>query len=245
MENPAINVDKLCLSYKLIKSISFQKSLISKSSKKKESEFFALKNVSFRVPHDITLGIIGSNGAGKTTLLKTIGGIFKPDSGKIELFDSSVSLLSLGAGFNLSLDGIYNIYLNGTLLGIKKKDLDEKLAEIIAFSDIGDFIYQPVRTYSSGMRSRLAFSIACNIQPDILLLDEVLGVGDESFKKKSSGRLKEMIASNSTVLIVDHNMSTISEYCDHVLWLDKGKVMAFGKTKEVVGEYLEFIHITS
>lgn len=240
--NPAICVEHLFVSYRMVNSVSIKQSLVYRRGQKSRriEEFQALKDVSFTVPRGHTVGIIGSNGAGKTTLLKTLAGVFQPDSGEVQLYSDSISLLALGAGFESDLSGVENVYLNGILLGMNRRDIDGKLQGIIDFADIGDFIYKPVRTYSTGMRARLAFSIASNIQPDILLIDEMLGVGDEAFKEKSSARIKEMINSDRTVVLISHNMATIKEMCHEVLWLEKGEVHAFGEPALVVDEYLSF-----
>jgi teichoic acid transport system ATP-binding protein len=239
----SILAEHVDLIYRSITSISLKDELTYSGMRKFErmQEFQALKDVSFAIPHSQTLGLIGANGAGKSTLLKTIAGVYQPDSGKIELSSESISLLSLGAGFEAELSGIENIYLNGVLLGIDRKQITDKLPEILEFADIGDFIYKPLRTYSSGMRSRLAFSIASNIEPDILLIDEMLGVGDEDFREKSKNRIQDLIFSNRTVVIASHNLSTIRELCDMTLWLEKGQVKAYGKADEVVAEYKEFV----
>lgn len=239
MEN-AIQVEHIFVSYRMVNSVSIKHQLTYRRGKSKPrvEAFQALKDVSFVVPRGHTVGIIGSNGAGKSTLLKTLAGVFQPDSGEITMHTDSVSLLALGTGFENDLSGVENIYLNGILLGMKRKDLDKKLQEIIDFADIGDFVYKPVRTYSTGMRSRLAFAIASNIQPDILLIDEMLGVGDEAFKEKSTARIKELIVSERTVVLISHNMQTIKEMCQEVLWLEKGEVQGYGDPESLVNDYI-------
>lgn len=197
--------------------------------------------MSFNADKGKTLGVIGSNGAGKSTLLKTLAGIFAPDSGSIKLHTESVSLLSLGAGFEHNLNGIQNIYLNGILLGLKRKVVSQRLDSIIEFADIGDFIDKPIRTYSSGMRSRLAFAISISVEPDILLLDEMLGVGDQEFREKSAMRIRELINSDRTVVLVAHNMTTIRELCDNVIWLHGGILKEQGTSKSVVRKYLDHV----
>lgn len=238
----SIVVEHVYLTYRLLNSVSIKQRLLYTRGKQRPriESFLALKDVSFSVKRGDTLGIIGSNGAGKSTLLKTLAGVFQPDSGKIEIFSDSISLLTLGAGFEPDLSGIENIYLNGVLLGFKRNQIDEKLEEIIDFAGIGDFIYKPLRTYSSGMRARLAFAISSNIEPEILLLDEVLGIGDEEFREKSQNKIRELITSQRTVVLVSHSMNTVRELCDQVLWLEKGEVMGFGNTDELVEQYLEF-----
>ncbi|MHB8856328.1 MAG: ABC transporter ATP-binding protein [Bellilinea sp.] len=239
----AVTVDHIYVSYRMVNSVSIKQSLIYRRGKNRPriEEFQALKDISFEVERGHTIGVIGSNGAGKSTLLKTLAGIFQPDSGSVQLHSDSVSLLALGAGFENDLSGVENIYLNGILLGMNRKQLDDRLQGIIEFADIGDFVYKPVRTYSTGMRARLAFSIASNIQPDILLIDEMLGVGDEAFKEKSGAKIKEMITSSRTVILISHNMATIKEMCNQALWLEKGETQAFGVAEDVVNEYVSYI----
>lgn len=238
----AICVEHLFVSYRMVNSVSIKQTLVYRRGKKtpRVEAFQALKDVSFSVPRGHTMGVIGSNGAGKTTLLKTLAGVFQPDSGEVRLISDSVSMLALGAGFESDLSGVENIYLNGILLGMRRKDIDGKVQDIIDFADIGDFVYKPVRTYSTGMRARLAFAIATSISPDILLIDEVLGVGDEAFREKSVARIKELINSDRTVVLISHNMATIREMCHEVLWLEKGEVQAFGEPEVVVSEYVSF-----
>jgi len=236
----AIEVEHLCVSYRLINSVSIKQQLTYRRGKSKPrvEEFQALNDVSFTVQRGHTVGVIGSNGAGKSTLLKALAGVYQPDSGNITLHSDSISLLALGTGFENDLSGVENIYLNGILLGMSRKEVEKKINEITDFADIGDFIYKPVRTYSTGMRSRLAFAIASNIQPDILLIDEMLGVGDEAFREKSTARIKDMILSDRTVVLISHNMATIKELCQEVLWLEKGKTCAYGDPFSIVDEYI-------
>jgi teichoic acid transport system ATP-binding protein len=242
MTEHSIVVEHVHLTYRMFKTSSLKHELVRSQGKNKAKtqSFKALEDVSFHVERGHTVGIIGSNGAGKSTLLKALAGVCQPDSGIIKLYSESVSLLTLGTGFESDLIGIDNIYLNGAVLGIPRKEIDKKLQDIIDFADIGDFIYNPIRTYSSGMRSRLAFAIACNIEPDILLLDEMLGVGDEEFRVKSGARIRELILSERTVVLVSHSMGVIRELCDRVLWLEKGRVMDYGATEKVVNDYTEY-----
>lgn len=245
MSNYAIEVKNLNLKYKFVKNMNMKQELgkiiTRKNKEKRVKEVWALKNVSFNIEKGKSVGIIGYNGAGKTTLLKVIAQLYKPDSGEIKLNSDSVSLLTLGAGFQPELSGIENIYLNGLLLGLKKKEIDEKLNDIISFADIGEFIYNPIKSYSSGMKSRVAFAIASHVEPEILLIDEVLGVGDQAFKEKSRKKMNELINDNRTVLIVSHSISTIRNMCESVLWLHKGEVMGFGDAKEIIQEYTDFV----
>lgn len=238
MSAHAIVVEHLTVSYRILKRASVRQRLSSLRGLTTLRETFqALRDVSFRVEQGQTVGVIGANGAGKSTLLRTLAGIYRPDSGTVRLNSDSVSLLSLGAGFENDLTGRENIRLNGILLGLRRREVEARLGEIIDFADIGDFIDQPIRTYSTGMRSRLAFAIASTVAPDILLLDEILGVGDEVFRAKSQARIHELIRSRRTVVLVSHNMSTVTELCDQALWLDQGAVRAYGPASEVAPRY--------
>jgi ABC-type polysaccharide/polyol phosphate transport system ATPase subunit len=186
--------------------------------------------------------MVGTNGAGKSTMLRAIAGIFSPDKGKIDLHGNTISLLSIGVGFNKKLTGKENIYLSGMLLGFSEDEIKAKEKEIIEFADIGDFIYKPVKTYSSGMYSKLAFAITAILETNIMLIDEVLSVGDAKFKEKSYNKMKELISdAKRTVIIVSHNLDTIQELCDEVLWLEKGEVMMIGTPEEVLPKYKEFM----
>ncbi|MBS4539137.1 ABC transporter ATP-binding protein [Clostridium sp. D2Q-11] len=245
MNNLAIEVKNINVKYKFVKSMNIKQELIKMIKRKKETrtkEVWALKNLSFSIKRGSNVGIIGSNGSGKTTLLKTIASIFQPDSGEICVHENSISLLTLGAGFQPELSGYENIYLNGLILGFTKEQIDAKREEIIEFSGIGDFIYSPIRTYSSGMKTRLAFSIACHIEPDILLIDEVLGVGDESFRQKSNEKLKELIDHDRTVIMVSHSLPALQELCDELIWIEKGVLKEYGDTETVLNHYKEYMN---
>lgn len=203
----------------------------------KFNEFVAVNHLSFELEKGETLGLIGRNGAGKSTTLKLISGILKPSSGRIITRGNIVPMLELGAGFDLELTGRENIYLNGAVLGYTKKYLDEKINEIIEFSELGDFIEMPIRNYSSGMMARLAFSIASVVEPEILIVDEILSVGDASFQKKSRNRMEELMHGGSTVLFVSHDIEQIEELCDKVLWLEHGTCKMFGDSKTLCDLY--------
>lgn len=203
----------------------------------KRKEFWALKNISFEVHKGDVVGIIGHNGAGKSTLLKTISGIMKPTKGSIHVKGNIVPMLELGSGFDPELSGRENIYLNGAIMGYSKAFLDEKYEEITTFSELGDFIEAPIRTYSSGMMARLAFSIACIVEPEILIVDEILSVGDADFQEKSRKRMMELMGGGTTVFFVSHNLEQIKEMCNKVLWLEHGEVVEYGKTEKVCEEY--------
>ena len=241
MENLySIEVENLEVDYRSMKSFKI-KTNIFKMWRKKEV-FTALKDISFKIRKGSVIGIIGRNGSGKSTLLKTIAGIFSPDKGKVDIKNNSVALLSIGLGFNLELSGYENIYLSGLLLGFSRNEIKKKIPAIVEFSELGDFIYKPVKTYSSGMHSKLAFSITALLDTDILLIDEVLSVGDINFKEKSFAKIKEIIQNKEkTVLIVSHVLSTIEEICDKVMWLDNGKLIEFGETKKVTEAYSNFM----
>lgn len=237
----AIEVKNLNISYKELKAYSIKKMLFS-HGKSKAEPFHALKDVSFSISKGEIWGIIGKNGSGKSTLLNAIAGIFAPDSGTIDLHGNSVSLLSIGVGFQKNLTGRENIILGGLLLGFTQKYIEEKMQEIIDFSELGHFIDKPVRTYSSGMYSKLAFSITATLESDIVLVDEVLSVGDEHFKKKSLKKMKQLIMDDQrTVLMVSHSLSTLKKLCDKILWLHEGEIKMLGEVNKVLKKYEEFM----
>jgi len=235
----AISIKDLFISYRDIKKFSIRKTLFSRE---KTTLYTAVRGVSFDIKKGEIVGICGKNGSGKSTLLRAIAGIFSADKGVINLNNNSVSLLSIGVGFQKKLSGYDNIYLSGMLLGFSKEQIDSKLNEIIEFSELGDFIYKPVSSYSSGMYSKLAFSITAILETDIMLIDEVLSVGDVAFKEKSYNKMKELISDDDrTVVIVSHSSKTLMELCDRVIWLHEGKVLEDGKPEQVVAHYEEFI----
>lgn len=203
----------------------------------KSEDFWALTDVSFDVEKGDVIGIIGHNGAGKSTLLKVISGIMKPTKGTIEAHGNIVPMLELGSGFDMELSGRENIYLNGAILGYSEEFLNEKYDEIVAFSELGNFIEAPLRTYSSGMLARLAFSVACMVEPEILIVDEILSVGDADFQEKSRARMMELMTGGTTVFFVSHSLKQIREMCNKVVWLEHGKIQAIGKTEEICNMY--------
>lgn len=203
----------------------------------KYEEFWALKNVSFEVERGEVVGIIGHNGAGKSTLLKVISGILKPTGGELEVHGNVVPMLELGSGFDHDLTGRENIFLNGSILGYSEKYLKEKYDQIVEFSELGKFIDVPIRNYSSGMLMRLAFSIATVVQPEILIVDEILAVGDAAFQEKSKARMLELMGGGTTVLFVSHSLEQIREMCDRVIWLEHGQVKAIGPTNDICDAY--------
>lgn len=236
----AIEVKDVCINYRILNSVSVQKSFFRK--KVREEVFEAVKHVSFEVEEGGILGIIGKNGSGKSTLLRSIAGVFSPNSGSINLHEHSVSLMALGVGFKDNLTGRENIVLSGMLLGFTEKEIEAKVQGIIDFAEIGEFIDRPVRTYSSGMHSKLAFAITAMLETDIMLVDEVLSVGDERFKKKSLAKMKELINDkNRTVVIVSHSIPTLKELCDRVLWIHDGEMKEIGEPAVVLKHYTDFM----
>ena len=200
-------------------------------------DFWALQKVSFAVEKGDVVGIVGHNGAGKITLLKVISGSMKPTYGSVKVYGSIVPMLELGSGFDLELSGRENIYLNGAILGYSQKFLEEKYEKIVQFSELGDFIEAPLRTYSSGMLARLAFSVACIVEPEILIVDEILSVGDADFQEKSRARMMELMTGGTTVFFVSHSLKQIRQMCSKVVWLEHGQVQAIGKTEDVCDRY--------
>ena len=240
-EQHAIEVTDLVISYQNLKKTSIKKSLLH-FKRRTIDRFVAVKGISFYVRQGEILGIIGKNGSGKSTTLNALAGIFSPDSGTIDLKGHSISLLSIGVGFQGEMTGRENIILSGMLLGFSEQQVKEKEQEIIDFAGLGKFIDMPVRTYSSGMYSKLAFSITAILETDIMLIDEVLSVGDQKFKKKSYKKMKELISSKErTVVIVSHSLSTLEELCDTVMWMHDGQIRKIGAPKEVLPEYVEFM----
>ena len=230
-KQPAIIVDNVSMKFNLSKEkVDSLKDYIIKSIKKeiKYNEFWALQNVSFTVEKGDRVGILGLNGAGKSTLLKVIAGVFKPTEGSVTKHGKMVPLLELGAGFDQQYTGKENIYLYGAMLGYSKEFIDEKYDEIVKFSELKDFIDVPIKNYSSGMKSRLGFSIATVVSPKILILDEVLSVGDAKFRKKSEKKVLSMFDSGVTVLFVSHSLAQVQRICNKAMILEKGKLIAYG-----------------
>ena len=200
-------------------------------------EFWALKDISLKIEKGDRVGLVGLNGAGKSTLLKVISGVLKPTEGKVKISGNIAPLLELGAGFNNQYTGTENIFLYGAMLGHSKAFLNEKYKEIVKFSELGEFIDVPVKNYSSGMKSRLGFAIATIVEPDILILDEVLSVGDAKFRKKSTKKIKSMIESNVTVLFVSHSIDQVLDLCNKAILLEKGHLVAYGSAQEIADIY--------
>ena len=235
-----IRADDVSLCYRMSfdKIMSIKEYLVHLiQGKLKYQQFWALENISFEVNNGEVLGIIGHNGAGKSTLLKVISGIMKPTKGSIQILGNVVPMLELGSGFDYDLTGRENIFLNGAILGYSEQFLKEKYNEIEAFSELGQFIDVPLRNYSSGMVMRLAFSVATVVNPDILIVDEILAVGDAAFQEKSKARMMELMSGGTTVLFVSHSLAQIREMCDRVLWLDHGHMKMIGDAQTVCDAY--------
>lgn len=234
-----IKAENLGINFSISKSRGSFKVFIKNLLKKKENKkFWALRNVSFEIQKGEILGVVGANGSGKSTLLRIIGGIYRPDEGKIAVNGTPSALLSLGTGFRPELTGIDNVLLNGIMLGFTEQEVRAQMDKIIDFSELGRFVNEPVKNYSSGMKARLGFSIAAYLNKEIMLIDEVLGVGDRSFKRKSQEKMKELIKDKSkTVIIVSHNLDSIKEYATKVLWINKSKFMMLDKPDTVIEAY--------
>ncbi len=234
-----INVSKM---YKLYdRHMDRLKEALGLSRKKCYTEHYALNHINFEVNKGETVGIIGTNGSGKSTILKIITGVLNPTEGEIKVNGRISALLELGAGFNMEYTGIENIYLNGTMIGFSKEEIDAKLDDILAFADIGEFVNQPVKTYSSGMFVRLAFAVAINIEPEILIVDEALSVGDVFFQAKCYHKFEEFKEAGKTILFVSHDLSSVSKYCDRVVLLNKGEKLAEGTPKEMIDIYKKLL----
>lgn len=238
----ALEVSHVSIDYKNLMHMSLHKSLL-KGEARKPDIVRAVNDVSFTVESGKILGIVGRNGSGKTTLLRSIAGIFRPDEGYIDTKGNRVSLMAIGIGFNPNNTGRENILKSGMLLGCELDYVKEHMEEIIEFSELGDFIERPVRTYSSGMYSKLSFAVTAILDTDIMLVDEVLSVGDEHFRKKSFKKMEELMLSNRTVLIVSHATNTLQKFCDEVLWINDGQFMQLGPTEEVLAAYDESMQL--
>lgn len=242
MSEIAIKVDDVSKMYKMYdKPMDRLKESLGLTRRKCYKEHYALNHISFQVYKGETVGIIGTNGAGKSTILKIITGVLGSTAGQVQVNGRISALLELGAGFNSEYTGIENVYLNGTMIGFSKEEIDAKLSDILDFADIGDFVYQPVKTYSSGMFVRLAFAVAINIEPEILIVDEALSVGDVFFQAKCYRKFEEFKQMGKTILFVSHDLNAISKYCDRVILLNKGKRESEGDPKEMVDLYKQLI----
>lgn len=242
MSEIALEVNHVSIDYKNLMHMSMHQALLKKDVKRADI-VRAVDDVSFSVEKGKILGIVGRNGSGKTTLLRSIAGIFRPDEGWIDTKGNRVSLMAIGIGFNPNNTGRENILKSGMLLGCPLDYVKAHMDEIIEFSELGDFIERPVRTYSSGMYSKLSFAVTAILDTDIMLVDEVLSVGDEHFRKKSYKKMEDLMRSNRTVLIVSHATDTLKKFCDEVLWINDGKFVKIGPTEEVLAEYDEFMQL--
>lgn len=242
MSDIAISVNSLTKVYKLYnKPIDRLKETLSISKKRLSRDHYALNDINFEIKKGETVGIIGTNGSGKSTILKIITGVLNPTYGSVDIDGRISALLELGAGFNPEYSGIENVYLNGMMIGFSREEIDEKLDDILAFADIGDFVYQPVKTYSSGMFVRLAFAVAINIDPEILIVDEALSVGDVFFQAKCYNKFEEFKKMGKTILIVSHDLGSITKYCDKVILLNNGVLLKEGEPKEIVDLYKKIL----
>ena len=211
--------------------------LFTPKKKKKKDYFWALKDIDFRINKGDVVGIIGANGAGKSTLLKVVSGVYKPTTGTVEVNGKISPMIELGAGFDPELTARENIYLNGAILGYSKGFLEQKFDDIVEFSELKDFLDVPIKNFSSGMVAKLAFSISTIVDPEVLIVDEILSVGDIKFQEKSKNKMMSMIEGGTTVLYVSHSIDSIKELCSKVIWLDHGKIVKMGNTKEICDEY--------
>lgn len=240
-EDIAISAENISKVYKLYDKPSDRMKEALGLSKKNHKEHYALTDIDMTIYKGETVGIIGTNGSGKSTILKIITGVLNPTKGNMTVNGRISALLELGAGFNMEYNGIENIYLNGTMMGFSEKEIDEKLDDILAFADIGDYVYQPCKTYSSGMFVRLAFAVAINIEPEILIVDEALSVGDVFFQAKCYHKFDEFKAAGKTILFVSHDLSSIAKYCDRVVLLNKGVKLGEGNPKEMIDAYKQVL----
>jgi ABC-2 type transport system ATP-binding protein len=236
-----INIENVTVSYRVPKEQvrTFKEYAIRRIQGRIEhNEFLALNNVSLQVNKGEVFGLIGVNGAGKTTLLRLVARVMRPTRGRVRIWGKVAPLLAMGAGFHTELTGRENVYLNGSLLGFSRKEMDEKFDRILDFADLWDFIDAPLRTYSSGMMARLGFAVATDSMPDILIVDEILSVGDTAFQEKSLARITSFQKKGGTILLVSHGMGTIEKMCQRAAWLDQGKIRAIGPASEIVHQYL-------
>ncbi|MDA8901461.1 MAG: ABC transporter ATP-binding protein [Flavobacteriales bacterium] len=242
--NPIIEAKNLGIKYKISRFkrssvMNLMKTVATRNSLKSNGEFWGLRNLNFEVQKGDILGVLGKNGSGKSTLLRTIAGIYLPDEGEMNVNGTVSSMLTLSSGFKEDLTGVENIFLIGVVTGFTEKEIKAKFAEIVEFSELEDFIYQPVKSYSSGMKARLGFSIAISLKRDIMLVDEILGVGDFKFREKSRKKMIELIKSDITVVLVSHDSETIKEYSNKCIWIHEGELKAAGETDEMMKLYLD------
>lgn len=242
MNNLAVDIQNLGKMFKMYSERNqSMKSALMRGRISKFEEFWALEDISLSIQKGETLGLVGSNGSGKSTLLKTLAKIYWPDRGKIEYFGRMSALLEVGSGFHPELTGRENIYLNGSILGMKKKEIDLRFDKIVEFSGVSKFIDQPVKNYSSGMYVRLGFSVAIHVEPDILVVDEVLAVGDAAFQKQCFQRFKELKQQGTTIILVTHDLDAMNQLCDRAVWIKNGLVEMQGQSRKVSTSYLKSI----
>ncbi|PWE21743.1 ABC transporter ATP-binding protein [Aliarcobacter skirrowii] len=242
-KNTAIKVQNLTKTYKLYnKPIDRLKESLHPLKKKYHKEFYALNNVSFEIKKGETVGIIGKNGSGKSTLLKLITGVTTPTSGKVNIHGKISAILELGAGFNPEMTGLENIYLNNSINGLTKEQTDKRIKDIVDFAELGEFIHQPIKTYSSGMKARLAFAVSINVDPDILIVDEALSVGDAAFARKCFAKMEEIRSKGATILFVSHSEGSIVSLCNRAIWISNGNQIIDGTPKLVTGLYMKHIN---
>lgn len=240
MKDIALEVNHVSINYRNLTHMSMHQSLLKRGIQRVDI-IKAVENISFSVEKGKILGIVGRNGSGKTTLLRSIAGIFQPDEGYIDTKGNRVSLMAIGIGFNANNTGRENILKSGMLLGCDLKYVKEHMDEIIDFSELGDFIDRPVRTYSSGMYSKLSFAVTAILDTDIMLVDEVLSVGDEHFRQKSYKKMEDLMLSDRTVLIVSHATETLKKFCDNILWINDGHFVKIGDAETILDEYNDFM----
>ena len=238
MSSNAIEIHNLWKTFRLYQEKNqYLKAAVLRGRRARYEEFWALKEVSFDVPFGSTLGIIGSNGSGKSTLLKCLAGILSPDKGSVQINGRISALLELGAGFHLDLSGRENVYLNGAILGLSKREVTERFDDIVEFAGLGKFIDTPVKNYSSGMIVRLGFAVAANVEPEILLIDEVLSVGDQSFQLRCIERIEKFRQEGKTMVFVSHSLAQVQQLCENAIWIEKGEVRGQGRAMDVVMDY--------
>ncbi len=243
---PAIKVENVSVVYRAAyEKIPTLRTTLMRLGRREKlvREIQAVNDVSFQVPHGTVLGIVGANGAGKSTLVRTIAGILPPTEGRVEVVGRVSTLLALGVGFNRDLSGRENVILGGLAAGLHRDQLEEKYEEIVDFAELEDFMDMPMRTYSSGMYGRLAFSVAIHMEPDILLIDEALSVGDAKFRRKSFQRMRDLCAQDRTIVLVSHAFGSIRDLCHEAVWMHKGKMKMWGEANEVVDDYRDFLGV--
>lgn len=243
---PAVRVQNVSITYRTTfeRTPTFKSAIVRLGrGERAVREVQALKHVSFEVPEGTSLGIVGANGAGKSTLIRALGGILPPTEGRIEVHGRISALLALGVGFNPNLSGTENVILGGLANGLSRKQVQERAQEIADFAELGDFMDLPIRTYSSGMRSRLAFAVSVHMDPDILMIDEALSAGDAKFKKKAADKMHELMQSARAMFLVSHALGSIKEMCNAAIWLHKGELMLQGSPDEVVAAYTKFLEV--